>query len=170
MQAGSLLLRASHLSGGYGEDNAFEDIHLEIHAGEIIGLIGPNGGGKSSLLKCLAGILPKRHGTIEKDPQLRVGYVPQRLPFDSSVPLTVLEFLALRLNQKRFWFGLASVSEHQLAHRQLTDLGAEHLMDRKLGELSGGEWQRVLVASGLLTKPNVLLLDEPLTGVDVEVG
>lgn len=166
----SFLLKTTGLSGGYGEENAFEDVNLEIRAGEIIGLIGPNGGGKSSLLKCLVGILPKRQGSIEKSPNLKMGYVPQRLPFDSSVPITVLEFLALRLSQRRFWFGLANAEERQLARKQLTDLGAEHLMDRKLGQLSGGEWQRVLVASGLLTKPDVLLLDEPLTGVDVRGG
>ena len=166
----SFLLKTVNLSSGYGEENAFEEVSLEVRAGEIIGLIGPNGGGKSSLLKCLAGILPKRQGQIEKRPGLKIGYVPQRLPFDSSIPITVLEFLVLRLSQRKFWFGLANVSEREQVFQQLKDLGAEHLMDRKLGQLSGGEWQRVLVASGLLTKPDVLLLDEPLTGVDVRGG
>ena len=166
----SFLLKTVGLSGGYEEENVFEDISLEIRSGEIVGLIGPNGGGKSTLLKCLAGILPKRHGSVEKRSGLRIGYVPQRLPFDSSVPITVLEFLALRLSKRRFWFGLANAVEREQAKKQLTDLGAEHLIDRKLGQLSGGEWQRVLVASGLLTKPDVLLLDEPLTGVDVRGG
>ena len=169
MSGAERVLAAEGVWAGYRGDDVLRDVSLEVRRGEMVGLVGPNGGGKSTLLKCLAGVVEPRRGRVHRVPGVRVSYVPQQLPFDPTLPLTVLEFLSLRLGSRRWWWGVGGSERGRLVG-QLRDLGAAHLAGRRLGELSGGEFQRVLVASGLVTHPDVLLLDEPLTGVDVKGG
>jgi zinc transport system ATP-binding protein len=166
---GAELLRTEGLCAGYRDRPAVRDVTLQVGRGEVLALVGPNGAGKSTLIKCLAGVIEPVSGRVVVSPGVRVAYVPQQLPFDATIPLTVAEFLTLRLPEARRWWG-AGRAARETAEHQLRDLGAAHLMDRRLGELSGGEFQRVLIASGLLRGPGVLLLDEPLTGVDVRGG
>jgi zinc transport system ATP-binding protein len=160
-------LSAENLSVSYGQHHVLEDISFEIERGQFVCVIGPNGGGKSTLLKALIGLLPLRSGIMRKE-ATNIGYVPQQLRIDAAVPLRVDEFLSLKLSKQRVWFGPGRT--RTAARRKLEEIGAAHLIDRQLGELSGGEFQRILIAYALLDNPDLLLLDEPMTGLDVRGG
>ena len=131
------------------------DIDLDIYRGEIVTLIGPNGSGKSTTAKMALGILKPSAGTVTRKAGLRIGYVPQRLVIDPSLPLTVRRFMTLtaRLDAN----GLKSV---------LSETGVDDLINANVADLSGGELQRVLLARSIARKPDLLVLDEPLQGVD----
>ena len=132
-----------------------EDINLTVKAGEIHCLVGPNGGGKTSLLRCILGQMPFT-GSIEMkyEKDKIIGYVPQVLDFERTLPITVEDFMAMTKKYK------AEVDD------LLKRLGVFEKKKRLLGNLSGGERQRVLLAQALFPKPNLLILDEPLTGID----
>lgn len=132
-----------------------DQVSLTLAAHEICTLIGPNGAGKSTLVKIITGLEQADRGAIERTPNLRVGYVPQRLRLDTSMPLKVSRFLSLADRSKA---NRASV---------LDQLGILHLGSSQVNSLSGGELQRVLLARAILRKPQLLVLDEPLQGVDV---
>jgi len=153
---------------------AVHGVSLEIGSGEIVALIGPNGAGKTSLLRVLAGLQPLAEGSLARLRPLRVGYVPQYQAFDRNLPVSVLEFLSLKFQQEeRGWrrflpIGRGKNEEKALA--LLGELGVAALARRPLGSLSGGEMQRVFIAYSLLGDPALLLLDEPMTGVDIKGG
>ncbi|SDT87315.1 zinc transport system ATP-binding protein [Verrucomicrobium sp. GAS474] len=155
---------------------AVHGVTLEIGAGEIIALIGPNGAGKTSLLRAIAGLQPLAEGSLSRlRPEAKaIGYVPQYQAFDRGLPVSVLEFLALKFQKQetglaRFLpFGKGKNEEKALA--LLDELGVSSLARRPLGSLSGGEMQRVFIAYSLLGDPSLLLLDEPMTGVDIKGG
>jgi zinc transport system ATP-binding protein len=136
------------------------NVSLRVAQGDILGIIGPNGGGKSTLLKAILKLLPYR-GQITRAPGLRVGYVPQYFDFDRTLPLTVRELFALRVGG--FPFGGAS----EAVRRQLSAVGADQLLHKRLGVLSGGELQRVLIALALVGDPQLVVLDEPSSSLDV---
>ncbi|MFT7111115.1 MAG: zinc transport system ATP-binding protein [Psychrobacter glaciei] len=133
-----------------------KDVNLDIHAGEIITLIGPNGAGKSTLLKLALGLIKPSQGQRTSTKQLRIGYMPQHISLPDTLPLTVKHFLQLA---KRYQ---ASDLE-QVATR----LNIQRLLNNPMQKLSGGELQRVLLARALLSKPQLLVLDEPVQGLDV---
>ncbi len=164
-----ILLKVDNLCVRYGETEVLEDISLEIAKGDFACLIGPNGAGKSTLLKTIMGLVPATSGRVISHAK-KIGYVPQQLPLDPDLPLTVAEFLSLKLCVSRFWFGARGRKMREQIRAQLAEIGAAHLMERRLGRLSGGEFQRILVAYALLNDPDLLLLDEPLTGVDIRGG
>lgn len=141
-----------------------KDLDLEVGYGEIVALTGPNGAGKSSLLRALVGELPCK-GRLEKP--ARLGYVPQRLAFDPSSCATVLDLFALGLSGWPLWLGVLPGTRRQ-ALAALELVGAPELLERRFGSLSGGERQRVLLALALTPRPDLLLLDEPETGIDLE--
>ena len=149
------LIRAEDVSICRGETVVLEGISLAIEAGEIVTLLGPNGSGKSTLIKALIGALPISAGEISHSPGLRLGYVPQKLSIDQTLPLTVRRFLSL---PKR-------VDDHS-ALTALRRTGIEELAQRQLAALSGGQLQRALLARALLSQPQILLLDEPTQGLD----
>jgi zinc transport system ATP-binding protein len=151
----------------YRDNHVLEDISFVIERGQFVCVIGPNGGGKSTLLKSLVGLVPIYSGTILKVSN-KIGYVPQQLRIDAAIPLRVDEFLSLKLSRDPVWFG--SGSTRQIARKKLEEIGAGHLIDRQIGKLSGGEFQRILIAYALLDNPELLLLDEPMTGLDVRGG
>jgi zinc transport system ATP-binding protein len=169
MEKNDPLLRVENLCLRYGEADVVQDLSLEIERGQFACLIGPNGAGKSSLIKALAGLLQPARGRIASSAR-QIGYVPQQLPLDANLPVTVAEFLSLKLTRSRFWFGLQEGNMRDQICNQLEEIGAAHLLKRRLGKLSGGEFQRILVAYALLLRPDLLLLDEPLTGVDIRGG
>jgi zinc transport system ATP-binding protein len=160
-------LSVENLNVSYKQNHVLEDISFQIERGQFVCVIGPNGGGKSTLLKALVGLLPIRSGIIRKEAE-KIGYVPQQLRIDAAVPLRVDEFLSLKLSKRRIWFGPGET--RKTASKTLEEIGAGHLIDRQLSQLSGGEFQRILIAYALLDNPDLLLLDEPMTGLDARGG
>ncbi|MFM2423060.1 MAG: zinc transporter [Pseudomonadota bacterium] len=133
--------------------------HVDAHVAprEIVTLIGPNGAGKTTLARVLLGLEKADSGSIERRPDLRIGYVPQRFNVDASIPLTVRRFLAL-----------ARGADTATIDKQLAEVGGTRLMDQQMIHLSGGETQRVLLARALMRDPQLIVLDEPTRGVDYE--
>ena len=154
-----------------GSQVLLKDVSLHVHCGELTALIGANGAGKTTLLRALLGQVDYkgsiRHLTSDGRPaaELRTGYVPQQLEFDRSTPVTVMDFLAASLSRRAVYFG-ASKKTREKAMTALARTHCEKLADRPLGALSGGELQRVLLALALTPQPDLLILDEPVSGVD----
>jgi zinc transport system ATP-binding protein len=144
-------------------------INLSVEPGKIHCLIGPNGGGKTSLIRCLLGQMPHT-GTISMDwnEAKTIGYVPQFLDFDKALPITVNDFMAMITQRRPAFLGLNRSARDQAA-RALDRVGLNGKRRSKLGSLSGGERQRVLFAQALVPEPSLLILDEPMTSMD-EVG
>ena len=149
------LIQARELLVKRGSTQILRDVDFQIASREIVTVVGPNGSGKSTLLKALIGAVPIAQGKVTRKTGLRLGYVPQSLQIDPSLPMTVGRFLNLPRKSPR--------AERDLA---LAEAGAEDLADRQLTDLSGGQFQRALLARALLNRPELLLLDEPTTGLD----
>lgn len=164
-------IELSHVGVTAGADTLLEDVSFHIHCGQLTALVGPNGAGKTTLIKALLGQTPHtgviRH--VDADghdfPAPRIGYVPQQLPFDREMPVTVCDLMAASLSRRPVWLGVSKAVREQV-RRALRETEAERLMDRRLGALSGGELQRVLLAMALCPLPDLLVLDEPVSGVD----
>lgn len=137
-------------------NSVLENISMEIFPGEIVTLIGLNGAGKTTLLKTILGIYKIKKGKIDMRAK-RIGYVPQKLQFDRTIPFSVREFLDT-------YSGRAAGKIEDV----LKEVKADGLIDKKIGNLSGGELQKVLIANALLQKPDLLLLDEATAGVDIK--
>ena len=154
-----------------GNTEILKDVNLHIHCGDLTALIGPNGAGKSTLLKAILGETSHTGELIFLDAKSKhtgrpvIGYVPQKLDFDYSSPVSVTDLFAAALNNTPVWFGHSKrLSQH--AKESLERVQAEYLLNRRLGALSGGELQRVLLALALDPVPDLLLLDEPVSGID----
>lgn len=149
------LISAQGLSVRHGGVTILSDVDFHIHPSEIVTVVGPNGSGKSTLIRALVGLDPAAQGQITRRDGLRLGYVPQRLSIDPSLPMTVHRFLSLPRRQAAG--DIAGV---------LARVGVEGLEDRPMARLSGGQLQRVLLARALLARPEILVLDEPTQGLD----
>lgn len=150
-----MLIECNQLSVSLEKRLILSNINLSIKAGEIITVIGPNGSGKTTLFKTLIGALTPSKGTVVKKPNLRIGYVPQKLYIDSTFPMTVKRFMNLPKGASK-----ESIKE------ALTHAGVEGLDTQQVMDLSGGQFQRVLLARALLGSPDILLLDEATQGLD----
>lgn len=149
------LVQLQSVSVRLGGREVLSHVDMEICKAEIVTLIGPNGAGKTTLARTLLGILKPSSGKVVKRNDLRIGYVPQRMAVEAALPLTVRRLLTLT----------ARYNENDML-RCLSEVGAQHLIDRQAGELSGGEYQRILLARALLGTPDILILDEPTRGID----
>jgi zinc transport system ATP-binding protein len=172
---GETLIEANGVSFGYGRALVLEDVSLSVHAGEFVALVGPNGSGKSTLIRVLLGALAPSGGTVrllgdrpEHVDRARIGYVPQRPSLESEVPATVEEIvLAGRLSRKGWWRPLRR-ADRDFTRHALESVGLEDLAHTPLNELSGGQQQRAFIARAFASEPDLLLLDEPIAGVDAE--
>lgn len=149
------LIAAEGLSIRFGGASVLERVDLTVNPGEIVTLIGPNGSGKSTLLRALIGILPATEGRVTRRPGLKIGYVPQRLHIDRGLPMPVARFLSLPRRH--------SAADTATA---LARVGMAGMEGRSMADLSGGQFQRVLLARALLMTPDLLILDEPTQGLD----
>lgn len=155
-----------------GEDTLLDNVNLTFHCGELTALIGKNGAGKTTLLKTLLGerhykgsiSFTDHHGTVLPVP--KIGYVPQHLDFDKSMPVSVADFIAAAKGGNAVWFGKNKKMKESI-RKMLEDMECGYLGDRRLGALSGGELQRVLLALATDPVPDLLVLDEPVSGVDM---
>lgn len=168
----SCCLRVQHLSVKIGADEILQDVNLHVHCGQMVALIGPNGAGKSTFLKAVLGER-EYEGVItfsvpgqrnRKAP--RIGYVPQSPTFDPGDPVSVADLFSCCMSKRPAFLGL-SKSMRQKVLDCLDRVHGADLIDKRVGTLSGGELQRVLLALALEPLPNILILDEPLSGVDV---
>ncbi|MEM7721499.1 MAG: metal ABC transporter ATP-binding protein [Pseudomonadota bacterium] len=149
------LINVENLSVSYGANTVLRDVSLAVEPGEIVTIVGPNGSGKTSLLKAIIGAAHPVSGSVALKPGLRIGYVPQRLHIDATLPITVERFMGLT---------------HRVSRRDcaaaLATAGVPDLLKRQMSRLSGGQFQRVLLARALINRPDILLLDEATQGLD----
>ena len=149
------LIQAENVEVRHGATRAVFGVSLAIEAGEIVTIVGPNGSGKSTLMRALIGAVPVSSGRITRRADLRIGYVPQKLHIDAALPLSVRRFLSLPRRVAPMAMRAA-----------LARTGVEHIEDKQLSTLSGGQLQRVLLARAILNAPHILVLDEPTQGLD----
>lgn len=165
-------LKVQNLDVRIGNSNILSGINLHAHCGELIALIGPNGAGKSTLLKAILGQI-EHSGNIsfsvpgQRNRRPTIGYVPQSPVFDPGDPVTVADLFACCMSKRPAFLGI-SRNMRETIEECLSRVHGEDLIDKRVGILSGGELQRVLLALALEPLPNILILDEPLSGVDVE--
>lgn len=164
-------IELEHVTVAAGGDTLLQDVSLHLHCGQLTALVGPNGAGKTTLVRALLSQIPYT-GTIRHMDEhervlrsVRTGYVPQHLLFDRQMPVTVNDFLASALTRRPVWTGVGKKTRQTVAEA-LSLAQAAHLQSRMLGQLSGGELQRVLLAMALTPTPDLLILDEPVSGMD----
>lgn len=168
----SCCLRVQNLSVKIGNDTILSDINMHVHCGQLVALIGPNGAGKSTLLKAILG-QREYEGVIafsspgSRGRTMKIGYVPQSPTFDPGDPMSVADLFVCCMSRRPAFLGITKAMRSRILEC-LDRVHATDLIDKRVGTLSGGELQRVLLALALEPIPNILILDEPLSGVDVE--
>jgi len=150
----NIILKVKNLNVRLEKEEIIKDLSFEIKQGDVLTVLGPNGAGKTVLLRTLLGVLPYK-GEIDWQKEVKIGYVPQRLPFIKETPMSVEEF-----------FELKRASRKEI-REILNSVGFGSALNKKIGELSSGQFQRILVAWALVGNPDVLLFDEPTTGIDI---
>jgi len=166
------LIQIQNVSAGYNDNIILKDINLTVYEKDYLGIIGPNGGGKTTLLKIILGLIKPYNGTIKyflsKAEVNRnfIGYLPQRKLFDDRFPITVLDVVLSGLASMSRFFKKYSINEKQKAESLLSEMNISNLKKIPIGDLSGGQLQRVFLCRALISSPRLLILDEPNTFVD----
>jgi zinc transport system ATP-binding protein len=162
------IIELQNLSFSYGEASVLTNVNLSVYENDVVGIIGPNGGGKTTLLKLLMGFLKPTSGKIEMLGAMRkdIAYVPQNQRFDKEFPVSVQEVVLQGRLSHLPWYGLFSSADKEAALLALEKVGLADFSQRSFGTLSGGQAQRVLIARALVSNPKLLLLDEPTASVD----
>ncbi len=166
------VLEVDGVTVSFGSQQVLDDVSFQIHSGEFTGLIGSNGVGKTTLLRVILGTQRAERGTVRiagspAGQRVRsLGYVPQKVILDPDVPIRARDLVALGLDGNRFGFRRRTKEQRLAVEQALVDVGAEDFADNRVGTLSGGEQQRVLIAHALISRPKLLLLDEPLANLD----
>lgn len=171
------IIELKNVSFSYGEDLAIENLSLSIHRGDYLGIIGPNGGGKSTVLKLMLGLLEPTNGEISlfgtsikqfKD-WLKIGYVSQHVThIDPNFPMTVAEVVSMGRYPKIGMFRMVSQEDKTIVKESLRHVEMLEHKDRLIGDLSGGQQQRVFIARALAGQPEIIVLDEPTAGIDIK--
>lgn len=159
-----LAIEAKQLTLTLGKDPLFSDLDLNINKGEFVAVIGPNGSGKTSLIKLILGLHKQTSGSLQVY-EPNIGYVPQYLQKDEFSPLTVRELFSLKIASCRFWANRKA--DDEAVRTALAKTQVEHVIDQAIRHLSGGEFQRVMIAYALIGNPGLLILDEPVSGIDI---
>jgi zinc/manganese transport system ATP-binding protein len=174
-QAEQELLRVEGVSVRLGGREILRDVSFTVGPGEFAGLIGPNGAGKTTLLRVILGLQAPTSGRVllngrprpRRDGGRLIGYVPQKLAIDADMPLRARDVVALGIDGHRLGLPLPSAARRDLVTEALRSVGADRYADARVGELSGGEQQRVMIAHAVIGRPRLLLLDEPLANLDL---
>jgi ABC-type Mn2+/Zn2+ transport system ATPase subunit len=174
---GKTIIRFSHATFGFPDVIALQDISLEIAEGEFVGVIGPNGSGKTTLCRAVLGLMPPLAGSLQIfdcacqelrcHHRARIGYLPQKGVLDRNFPITVLEAVMMGRYGALGLFRRPGKQDQEIALEALSNVGMQDHRNSALGHLSGGQQQRVFIARALAQQPDVLLLDEPTTGIDI---
>jgi len=151
------LIELEHINVVWDNFKVLDDVNLIIEPRDFITVVGPNGAGKSTLLKCILGVIKPKSGNLLKATNLKISYVPQRMSIPESLPLRVSDFLVLNKNFKCDW-----------ADRYLEMTSIKSLLRKQIRNLSGGEFQQVLIARALIDEPQLLILDEPAQNLDIQ--
>lgn len=165
------LIELKELSAGYIDEIILKDVNLSIYENDFIGIIGPNGGGKTTLIKTILGLLKPLKGDIiyyreGLDKMSTIGYLPQSFQLDKKFPINVSDVILSGLMNRKSLIFKYTKTEKELAYQLLEEMGLKGLWNKTLGELSGGQLQRVLLCRALISSPDLLILDEPNTYVD----
>ena len=169
--AGSLTI--TDLDVSYGALVALTGVNVTVEPGDIVGVIGPNGGGKSTLLKAVAGIVPVRHGRVTvgghklRQRGAHIAYVPQSDDVNWDFPLSAHDVVLMGTFPSIGWLRRPSTRDHERAHAALARVGLSGMEHRHISQFSGGQQQRIFLARAIVQQPRIVLLDEPMTGIDV---
>ena len=166
------IIEIEHLSAGYDHKTVLREINLSVYEDDFLGIIGPNGGGKTTLIKLILGLLKPESGKIRffRDSKsvdnISMGYLPQYNTIDKKFPISVYEVVLSGLNKQKSLFRSFSKAQHDKVRETIARMGLEGLEQRAIGQLSGGQLQRALLGRALVSNPEVVILDEPNTYID----
>lgn len=166
------IIKIEHLAAGYEDKQVLQDVNLTVYKDDYLGIIGPNGGGKTTLMRLILGLKKPQDGSIKyykegkEVKEITMGYLPQYNALDKQFPISVYEVVLSGLSKTKRIFARYSKAQHQQVKDTLKRMQLEDLKDRHIGALSGGQLQRVLLARAIVAKPDVVILDEPNTYID----
>ena len=166
------IIQIEGLSASYDHKTVLNQVNLAVYEKDFLGIIGPNGGGKTTLIKCILGLHQFDKGNItfykngKKVPEINMGYLPQYNSIDKKFPISVYEVILSGLNKQKSIFRKYNKEHHEQVRQTISRMGLEGLENRAIGQLSGGQLQRVLLGRALVSNPEVVILDEPNTYID----